>query len=195
MESWKWQTLQILGSAWEGTQHHFGHVLLVKKDHGPYSDSRRTRGLCFSVGEKSKVTLQKDSRQYCLILGNTSTTSLPVQVTLHMASLDNLCVCVGRGGLCIYLFKEINSEYSLEGLVLKLKLQHFGHLMGAVNSLEKTLMLGKIEGKRRRGWQRMRWLGSITDSWTGIWANSRRQWRTGKPDVLSPWGHKELDRT
>ena len=51
----------------------------------------------------------------------------------------------------------------MEGLMLKLKLQYFGHLMGRAGSLEKTLMLGKIEGKRRRGWQRMRWLGSITD--------------------------------
>ena len=62
------------------------------------------------------------------------------------------------------ILKEINSEYSLEGLMLKLKLQSFGHLMWRVNSLEKTLMLGKIEGRRRRGWQRMRWLHGITDS-------------------------------
>ena len=62
------------------------------------------------------------------------------------------------------VLKEINSEYSFEGLLLKLKLQNFGHLMRRVNSLEKTLMLGKIEGKRRRGWQRMRWLDSIIDS-------------------------------
>jgi len=60
--------------------------------------------------------------------------------------------------------KEINPEYSLEGLMLKLKFQHFGHLMQTANSLEKTLMLGKIEGKRRRGCQRMRWLDNITDS-------------------------------
>ena len=59
--------------------------------------------------------------------------------------------------------KEINPEYSLEGLLLKLKLQSYGHLMWRVNSSEKTLMLGKIEGKRRRGQQRMRWLDSITD--------------------------------
>ena len=60
--------------------------------------------------------------------------------------------------------KEISSEYSLEGLMLKLKLQYFGHLMWGTDSLEKTLILGKIEGKRRRGWQRMRWLDGITDS-------------------------------
>ena len=62
------------------------------------------------------------------------------------------------------ILKEVNSEYSLEGLMLKLKLQYFGHLMWRADSLEKTLMLGKIEGRSRRGWQRMRWLDGITDS-------------------------------
>ena len=62
------------------------------------------------------------------------------------------------------ILKEINPEYSLEGLMLKLKLQYFGHLMQKSDSLEKTLMLGKIEGNRKRGWQRMRWLDSITHS-------------------------------
>ena len=62
------------------------------------------------------------------------------------------------------ILKEINPEYSLEGPMLKLKLQYFGHLMGRANSLGNTLMLGKIEGRRRRGWQRMKWLDSITDS-------------------------------
>ena len=60
--------------------------------------------------------------------------------------------------------KEIHPEYSLEGLMLKLKLQYFGHLIPRANSLEKTLMLGKIEGSRRRGQQRMRWLDGITDT-------------------------------
>ena len=62
------------------------------------------------------------------------------------------------------ILKEISPEYSLEGLMLKLKLRYFGHLMGRVNSLEKTLMLGKIEGRRRRGPQRMRWSDGIIDS-------------------------------
>ena len=62
------------------------------------------------------------------------------------------------------ILKEINPEYSLEGLMLRLKLQYFGHLMRRVDSFEKTLMLGKIEGGRRRGRQRMRWLDGITDS-------------------------------
>ena len=62
-----------------------------------------------------------------------------------------------------FILKEISPEYSLEGLMLKLKLQSFGHLMRRADSLEKTLMLGKIEGKRRRGRQRMRWLDGIID--------------------------------
>ena len=60
--------------------------------------------------------------------------------------------------------REINPDYSLEGLMLKLKLQYFGHLMQRTGSFEKILMLGKIKGRRRRGWQRMRWLDGITDS-------------------------------
>ena len=71
------------------------------------------------------------------------------------------------------ILKEISPEYSLEGLMLKLKLQYFGHLMPRADSLKKTLMLGKIEGKRRRGWQRMRWFDGITDSMDmglgGLW--------------------------
>ena len=62
------------------------------------------------------------------------------------------------------ILKEISPEYSLEGLMLKLKLQYFGHLMRRIDSLEKTVMLGKIEGRRRRGRQRMRWVDGITDS-------------------------------
>ena len=63
------------------------------------------------------------------------------------------------------ILKEVNPEYSLEGLMLKLKLQYFDHLMRRADSLEKTLMLGKIEGKRRKGQQRMRWLDGITTQW------------------------------
>ena len=63
-----------------------------------------------------------------------------------------------------FILKEISPEYSLEGLMLKLKLQYFGHLTRRADSLEKTLMLGKIGGRRRRGWQRMTWLDGITDS-------------------------------
>ena len=62
------------------------------------------------------------------------------------------------------ILKDISPEYSLEGLILNLRLQYLGHLMGGTDSLEKTLILGKIKGERRRGWQRMRWLDGITDS-------------------------------
>ena len=81
------------------------------------------------------------------------------------------------------ILKEINPQYSLEGLMLKLKLQYFGHLMWRADSLEKTLMLAKIEGRRRRGRQRTRWLDHITNSMDIDWANSGKQWRTGKPGV------------
>ena len=70
----------------------------------------------------------------------------------------------GSLGLQGHILKEISPEYSLEGLVLKLKLQYFGHLIQRTASFEKTLILGKIEGRRRRGWQRMRWLDGIIDS-------------------------------
>ena len=86
------------------------------------------------------------------------------------------------------ILKEISPEYSLEGLMLKLKLQHFGHLMWRTDSLEKTLMLGKSESRRRRGWQRMRWLDGITDSMTWVWANSRSWWWTGRPGMLQSIG-------
>ena len=83
------------------------------------------------------------------------------------------------------ILKEISPEYSLEALMLRLNLQNLGYLMQRADLLEKTLMLGKIEGKRRRGWQRMRWLDNIIDSLDrSFWANSGRQWRTEKPGVL-----------
>ena len=74
------------------------------------------------------------------------------------------------------LLKEISPEYSLEGLMLKLKLQYYGNLIRRADSLEKSLMLGKIEGRRRRGRQRMRWLDGITDSMDMSFGVSSRSW-------------------
>ena len=90
------------------------------------------------------------------------------------------------------ILKEINPKYSLEGLMLKLKLQYFGQLMQRADSLENTLMLGKIEGRKRRGQQRTRWLHGITTWWTWIWASSGRWWRTGKPGVLHSMGSQRV---
>ena len=86
------------------------------------------------------------------------------------------------------ILKEISPKYSLEGLLFTLKLQYFGHLMRRTDSLEKTLMLGKFEGRTIRGWQRMRWLDGITDSMDMSWAHSRSWWKTGKSGVLQSMG-------
>ena len=84
--------------------------------------------------------------------------------------------------------REINPEYSLERLMLKLKLQYFGHLMQTDNSLEKSLMLGKIEGRRRRGHQRLRWLDGITNARDMNLGKLREMVRTGRPGVLQSTG-------
>ena len=85
------------------------------------------------------------------------------------------------------ILKEISPEYSLEGLMLKLKFQYFGHLMWRTASLEKTLMLGKFEGGKGRGWQRMRWLDGITYSMNIGWVNSKSWWCAAVHGVTKSW--------
>ena len=94
------------------------------------------------------------------------------------------------------VLKKSNPEHSLEGQILKLKLPYFGHLMQRADSLEKTLILGKTESRRRRRQQRMRWLDEscpLPTQWTWVWASFRRQWRTGKPGVLLPMGSQRVE--
>ena len=97
------------------------------------------------------------------------------------------------------ILKEFSLEYSLEGLMLKLKLQYFDHLMRRTDLFEKTLMLGKIEGRRRRWWQRMRWLDGITDSMDMSLSKLPElvmdSTNTAHLMCRSPWGHKESDMT
>ena len=91
------------------------------------------------------------------------------------------------------VLREINTEYSLEGLMLKLKLQYCGHLMRRTDSLEKSLVLGKIEGRRRRGRQRMRWLDGVTDAMNmNLGTNFRRWWGTGRPGMLQSTGSRRI---
>ena len=87
---------------------------------------------------------------------------------------------------------KISPGCSLVGLMLKLKLQYFGHLMRRTDCLEKTLMLGKIEGRRRQGWQRMKWLDGILTWWIRVWASSGSWWWTGKPGVLQSMGSQRV---
>ena len=91
-----------------------------------------------------------------------------------------------------FILKEISPGCTLEGLMLKLKLQYFGHLIRRTEPLEKTLILGKLEGRRRRGWYG--WMASPTQ-WTWVWVNHGSWWWTGRPGGFSPWDRKESDTT
>ena len=107
-------------------------------------------------------------------------------VVLEKISWESLGLQAGQSS------PSVNPEYSLEGLMLKLKCQYFGHLMRRADSFEKTLMMGKTEGRRRRGRQRMRWLDDITDSKDMSVSKSGRWWKTGKPGMLPSMGFQRV---
>ena len=118
----------------------------------------------------------------------------------RMDTCQNLVSLLRRGLLfCLSsinplqgIIQKTSPGISWEGMMLKLKLQYFGHLMRRVDSLEKTLMLGGIGGRRRRGRQRMRrWMASLT-RWTWVWVNSRSWWWTGRPGRLQSMGSRRV---
>ena len=121
--------------------------------------------------------------------GSGFSTSWPTFVIFYLCDYSH-CWTTRRSNQSI--LKEISPGYSLEGLMLKLKLQYFGHLMWRADSFEKTLMLGKIEGGRRRGWWRMRWLDGITVSMDMGLVGSGSWWWTGRPGVARFMGSQRV---
>ena len=160
--------------------------------------SAHTQRLAFSFLSKSNSCSLHVS---CLLHGYHISTSFSLWSSClnarHMKAVSVFHLLTRRRRSNLSILKEINPKYSSEGLMLKLKLQYFGHLMERADSTEKTLILGKIEGRKRRGWQRMRWQDGIIDSMDmslsklGETVNGVQ----GRLVCYSPWGCKELDTT
>ena len=125
-----------------------------------------------------EIGSRMSNEEYVFLLGNYARLLNGFKLWCHRRLL-RVPWTARRSNLSI--LKEISPECSLEGLMLKLKLWYFGHLMQRTDSFEKTLMLGKIEGGRRRGWDG--WVASVTQ-WTWVWVNSRSWWWTGRPGML-----------
>ena len=111
----------------------------------------------------SKRAMSHEIKIILIMLGSPDSLRWPNHAKF-MNKLLTISISEKQALLLVFILKDINPEYSLVGLMLKLKLQHFGHLMQRADSLQKTLMLGKIEGRRRSGGQRVRWLEGITDA-------------------------------
>ena len=162
--------------AWGGTQKPLGHLLLEdshgrirRSQNGPdnYYSSPQARQLLWNSGTYgSSKTLSPFPLGHCLPSSTMSFILLSPPILLFPSIYATLSKVVGGSASYFWGYAPSVSpvQYSFEGLMLKLKLQYFGHLMWRTDSFEKTLMLGKIEGRRRRGWQRMRWLVGITNS-------------------------------
>ena len=146
----------------------------------------------FKGGKKGKIKYKKWVQEKIHVKSTQQDiTDIPKKVCLNW-NLSSITMCWRRLLRVPWtarrfnqgILKEISPEYSLEGLMLKLKLQYFDHLMQRTDSFEKTLMLGKIEGRRRRGWQRTRWLDGITYSMDMNLSKLRSWWWTGRPGML-----------
>ena len=180
--SWCWERLKVGGEGdergWDGWMASPTQWACIWVNSGSWQWTRRP-ACCSPWGRKESDMTELNWTDELILLncgvGEDSWESLGLQGNSNQSIL-----------------KEISPGISSEGMMLKLKLQYFGHLMWRVDSLEKSLMLGGIGGRRRRGRQRMRWLDASLTRWTWVWVNSGSWWRTGRPGVLRFMGSQRV---